>query len=57
MKFEMEIGWVGDEKITIESHNFEKIQIIYEFIELQQKDGWGIDNETVDRDDSKQEEL
>jgi hypothetical protein len=55
MKFEMEIGWVGDEKITIEAHNFEKIQIIYEFIELQQKDGWGVDNETVDCDDSEEE--
>ena len=53
----MEIGWVGDEKITIETHNFEKIQIIYEFIELQQKNGWDVDNETVDCDDSEEEEL
>ncbi len=28
MKFEMEFGWVGSEKIIIETHDFEKIQVI-----------------------------
>ena len=36
MKFEMEIGWIGDEKITVDTHNFEKIEIIKEFIEFQE---------------------
>ena len=39
MKFEMEIGWASDETITIESPNFEKIQIIQQFIEFQQAHG------------------
>ncbi len=32
MKFEMEFGWVGSEKIIIETHDFDKIQVIQEFI-------------------------
>ena len=32
MKFEMEFGWIGSEKITVETHDFEKIQVIQEFI-------------------------
>lgn len=45
MKFEMEIGWVGDEKITVDTHNFEKIEIIKEFIEFQEAHGWAVNYE------------
>jgi hypothetical protein len=48
MKFEMEFGWVGSEKIIIETHDFEKIQIIQEFIEFQEENGWAVDYEAID---------
>jgi len=36
MKFEMEFGWIQPEKITVETHDFDKIQIIQEFILFQE---------------------
>ena len=32
MKFEMEFGWTGHEKITVETFDFDKIKIIQDFI-------------------------
>ena len=63
MKFEMEIGWVGDEKITVDTHNFEKIEIIKEFIEFQEAHGWAVEYEAVepldfeDEEDTEEEEV
>jgi hypothetical protein len=63
MKFEMEIGWIGDEKITVDTHNFEKIEIIKEFIEFQEAHGWAVNYEAVelldfeDEEDSEEEEV
>ena len=59
MKFEMEIGWVGDEKITVDTHNFEKIEIIKEFIEFQEAHGWAVNYEAVDNseDETEEEEI
>ena len=48
MKFEMEFGWVASEKIIVETHDFEKIQIIQEFIEFQEENGWAVDYEDID---------
>jgi hypothetical protein len=48
MKFEMEFGWVAAEKIIVETHDFEKIQIIQEFIDFQEEHGWGVEYEAVD---------
>ena len=56
MKFEMEFGWIGSEKITVETHDFEKIQIIQEFIEFQEENGWAVDYEAIDYDDDEFEE-
>ena len=56
MKFEMEIGWVGDEKITVDTHNFEKIEIIKEFIEFQEAHGWAVHYEAVDNSEDETEE-
>lgn len=42
-KIEIEIGdyaWSMDEKITIETNNFDKIAVIQKFIEFQQDNGW-----------------
>lgn len=56
MKFEMEIGWIGDEKITVDTHNFEKIEIIKEFIEFQEAHGWAVNYEAVEPLDFEDEE-
>jgi hypothetical protein len=60
MKFEMQFGWIVDEKITVETHDFDKIQIIQEFIEFQEEHGWAVDYEAVesdDKDDTEEEEI
>jgi hypothetical protein len=60
MKFEMQFGWIVDEKITIETHDFDKIQIIQEFIEFQEEHGWAVDYEAIesdDEDDTEEEEI
>ena len=48
MKFEMEFGYIGAEKVIIETHDFEKIQIIQEFIQFQEEHGWEVEYEAVD---------
>jgi len=57
MKFEMEFGWLVDEKITIETHDFDKIQIIQEFIEFQEEHGWAVDYEAVESIDFEDEDT
>ena len=59
MKFEMEFGWIGSEKVIIETHDFEKITIIQEFIAFQEEHGWAVDYEAVDNseDDTEEEEI
>jgi hypothetical protein len=60
MKFEMEFGWIGSEKITVETHDFEKIQVIQEFIEFQEEHGWAVDyeaTEPLDFEDTEEEEV
>ena len=63
MKFEMEFGWVGSEKITVETHDFEKIQVIQEFIQFQEENGWAVEYEAIDEledefeEDAAEEEL
>jgi len=45
-KVEIKIGdwdFLGDEVVTIETNDFEKAQIIQEFIEFQQDHGWAVD--------------
>jgi hypothetical protein len=59
MKFEMEFGWIGSEKITVETHDFEKIQVIQEFIEFQEENGWAVEYEAIeplDFEDTEEEE-
>ena len=51
MKFEMEFGWIEPEKITVETHDFDKIQIIQEFILFQEEHGWAVDYVAVEPDD------
>jgi hypothetical protein len=51
MKFEMEFGWIGSEKVTVETHDFEKIQVIQEFIQFQEEHGWAVEYEAIDCDE------
>ena len=56
MKFEMEFGWIGNEKIVVETHDFEKIQIIQDFIQFQEENGWEVEYEAVELDDEEETE-
>ena len=38
----------GDDSVTIETDDFEKIAIIQEFIEFQQLHGWAVDYDVTD---------
>ena len=60
MKFEMEFGWTGNEKIVVETFDFEKIQIIQDFIQFQEENGWEVEYEAVeslDFEDTEYEEV
>jgi hypothetical protein len=60
MKFEMEFGWTGHEKITVETYDFEKIQIIQDFIQFQEENGWAVEYEAIeplDFEDTEEEEV
>lgn len=60
MKFEMEFGWTGNEKIVVETFDFEKIQIIQDFIQFQEENGWAVEYEAVeslDFEDTEDEEV
>ena len=56
MKFEMELGFNESEKITIETWDFDKIEIIKDFIAFQEEHGWAVEYEAVDLDDEDFEE-
>ena len=47
----MEIGWIGNEKITVETWDFDKIEIIKDFIAFQEDHGWAVEYEAVEFDD------
>jgi hypothetical protein len=39
-KLEIELGWLGDGKLTIETHDFDIIEVLKEFVEFQEGEGW-----------------
>ena len=55
MKFEMEIGYIQNEKITVETWDFDKIQIIRDFIAFQEEHGWAVEYEAVEPLDFEEE--
>ena len=57
MKFEMEFGWTGNEKIVVETFDFEKIQIIQDFIQFQEEHGWEVEYEAIDEIDEFEEDA
>jgi hypothetical protein len=62
MKFEMDIGYIENEKITIETWDFDKIEIIKNFIDFQEEHGWAVEYEAIDPlnfedEDTEEEEI
>lgn len=57
MKFEMDIGYIENEKITVETWDFDKIQIIRDFIAFQVDHGWAVDYEAIDCDEDDFEDT
>ena len=55
-KFEMNLGWLGDGKMTIETHDFDMIEALKEFVEFQEEAGW-IGNWDAVEDEEGEEEV
>jgi nucleosome binding factor SPN SPT16 subunit len=62
MKFEMDFGFFGNNKISLETNDFDMIQIFQEFIQFQENYGWAVeyvavpDDEEFDEDEEDTEE-
>lgn len=53
-KIEIDISdWGSDETVTIETSDFDKIEIIREFIEFQKDHGWAVDYDVVTDEDEE----
>jgi hypothetical protein len=55
-KLVIDLSWIEDEKVTVESHDFEKIKIIQEFVAFQEENGWAVDYEAIDNSENETEE-
>jgi hypothetical protein len=58
-KLVIDIGdwaWSEEDKVTIETFDFEKVQIIQEFIEFQKENGWDADYALVEYEDAQYDE-
>jgi len=55
MKFEMEFGIFND-KLVIETTDFDMIKIFQEFVMFQEAYGWAVKYEAVSCDDPEEEE-
>jgi hypothetical protein len=57
-KVEIDISdWGSEESLTIVTSDFDKVQIIREFIEFQQENGWAADYEQVIEFDEDEDET
>jgi len=57
MKFEMEFGYFGNNKISIETNDFDMIQLFQEFIQFQENYGWAVDYVAVPDEEGFDEEV
>jgi hypothetical protein len=57
MKFEMEFGYFGNNKISIETSDFDMIKIFQEFIQFQESYGWAVDYVAIPDEDAFDEET
>ena len=39
-KLEIDLGWLGNDKLTIETNDFDIIEVLKEFVEFQEGEGW-----------------
>jgi len=49
-------SWDEEQKLTIETGDFDKAQIIQEFVEFQKEHGWAADYEAVEYEEEEIEE-
>jgi hypothetical protein len=56
-KFEMQIGWLGNGKVTIETSDFDVIETLKDFIEFQESEGWVECYEFSTIDEDAEDEL
>ena len=54
-KFEMTIGWLGASTVTIETSDFDHIEVLKEFIEFQEDAGWIGTWDAVEPEDGEEE--
>jgi hypothetical protein len=62
MKFETEFGYFGNNKLSIETHDFEMIEIFQKFVEFQEEHGWAVEYAAVvefeeDEDEDAEDEV
>ena len=56
-KIEIDISaWGGDDKVIIQTSDFDKIELLREFIEFQQDNGWAADYEQIIEFNGEEEE-
>ena len=56
-KVEIDISaWGGNEKVVIETNDFDKVQILQEFIDMQMDNGWCVDYEIIEDDEEDDDE-
>jgi hypothetical protein len=51
MKFEMEFGFFGNNKFSVETDDFDIIDIFQKFVEFQETHGWAVEYVAVESDD------
>jgi hypothetical protein len=57
-KFEMTIGWLATGTITVETNDFDVIEVLKEFIEYQEDNSWmGAWDATKDEESEGEEEV
>ena len=56
MKFEMEFGYFGNNKLVIETHDFDIIEIFQKFVEFQESYGWAVEYDVVVEEDEEFED-
>ena len=63
MKFEMEFGYFGNNKLAIETNDFDMIEIFQKFVEFQENYGWAVeyvalpDDEEFEEDEEDEEDT
>jgi hypothetical protein len=60
-KFEMTIGWLANSTVTVETGDFDIIEVLKEFIEFQEDNGWmgawdAVEDEEVELEEVEDEE-